>query len=131
MNHNIHVGDKQPAVVQFPSQLVALFDRWRDYGGRGCGFYSSKVVDTLPCINELVPMALESVRSYPVCPGFVFTTADYGCADGGTSMSLIYACVEELRKLHGNELEILVYYEDQPVNDFTSLFSYVQGICFV
>ena len=25
-------------------------------------------------------MAFESVRSYPVCPGFVFTTADYGCA---------------------------------------------------
>ena len=49
-------------------------------GGRRSGFYSSKVVDTLPCINELVPIALESVRSYPVCPGFVFTTADYGCA---------------------------------------------------
>ena len=46
-------------------------------------------------------MAFESVRSYPVCPGFVFTIADYGCADGGTSMSLIYVCVEELRKLHG------------------------------
>ena len=43
-------------------------------------------------------------------------------------MPLIRACVEELRRLHGSELDILVYYEDQPVNDFTSLFSYVQGI---
>ena len=147
---NQHVGDKQPAVELFSFLLnrlrhVTLFDSgvttllvhfqvphsYIPYGGRRSGFYSSKVVDTLPCINELVPIALESVRSYPVCPGFVFTTADYGCADGGTSMSLIYACVEELRKLHGNELEILVYYEDQPLNDFTSLFSYVQGICFV
>ena len=92
------------------------------YGETGSGLYSSKVLDTLACIKELVPIALECVRSFPVTPGSVFTIADYGCADGGTSMPLINSCVKELRKLHGNELEILVYYEDQPVNDFTSLF---------
>ena len=97
------------------------------YGEAGSGFYGSKVLDTMPCIEALAPIALECVRSYPVTPGSVFTIADYGCADGGSSMSLIYACVEELRKLHGNELEILIFYEDQPVNDFTSLFSFLQG----
>ena len=85
------------------------------------------MIDTLPYINELVPIALDCVRSYTVTPGSVFTLADYGCADGGASMPLIRACVEELRGLHGSELDILVYYEDKPVNDFTSLFSYVQG----
>ena len=43
-------------------------------------------------------------------------------------MQLIYSCVEELKQLHGRELEILIFYEDQPVNDFTSLFSFLQGI---
>ncbi|KAJ7374125.1 hypothetical protein OS493_009462 [Desmophyllum pertusum] len=98
------------------------------YGEAGSGFYGSKVLDTMPCIEALAPIALECVRSYPVTPGSVFTIADYGCADGGSSMSLIYSCVEELRKLHGNELEILIFYEDQPVNDFTSLFSFLQGL---
>ena len=97
------------------------------YGESGSGLYSSKVLDTLAPIKELAPIALECVRTFPVTPGSVFTIADYGCADGGTSMPIIYSCVEELRKLHGNELEILIFYEDQPVNDFTSLFSFLQG----
>ena len=95
-------------------------------GEAGSGLYSSKVLDTMACINELVPIALHCVRSTS-SPGKTFTIADYGSADGGVSMPIIYSCVEELRKLHGNELEILIYYEDQPVNDFTSLFSYIQG----
>ena len=101
------------------------------YGEAGSGLYSSKVLDTLAPIKELAPIALECVRTFPVTPGTVFSIADYGCADGGTSMPVIYSCVEELRKLHGNELEIVIFYEDQPVNDFTSLFSFLQGILVV
>ena len=98
------------------------------YGESGSGYYGCKVLDTIPCIKELVPIAVDCVRSYPVPPGSVFTIADYGCADGVSSMQLIYSCVEELKQLHGRELEILIFYEDQPVNDFTSLFSFLQGI---
>ena len=79
-------------------------------------------------MKELASIALEHVRSFQVTPRSVFTIADYGPADGGTSMALIYSCVEELRKLHGSGLEILIFYEDQPTNDFTSLFSLLQGI---
>ena len=57
----------------------------------------------------------------------MFTIADFGCADGGTSMPLLYACVKELRKIHGDSLPIHVIYEDQPVNDFKSLFLRLQG----
>ena len=98
------------------------------YGDHGAGSYSSKVLDTLDSMKELAPIALECVRSVQVTPTSVFTIADYGSADGGTSMPLIYSCVEELRKLHGSDLEILIFYEDQPTNDFTSLFSYLQGM---
>ena len=98
------------------------------YGEHGAGLFFSKVHDTLDSMKELAPIALDCVRSVQVTPSSVFTIADYGSADGGTSMPLIYSCVEELRKLHGSELEILIFYEDQPTNDFTSLFSFLQGI---
>ena len=98
------------------------------YGEHGVGSWSSKVLDTLDSMKELASIALEHVRSFQVTPHTVFTIADYGPADGGTSMALIYSCVEELRKLHGSGLEILIFYEDQPTNDFTSLFSLLQGI---
>ena len=44
-------------------------------------------------------------------------------------MPLIYACVKELHKRHGSDLAIHVMYEDQPVNDFKSLFMHLQGMC--
>lgn len=78
-------------------------------------------------ILESAPLMLESVKSAFVKPGSVFTIADFGCADGGTSMPLLYACVKELRKIYGDDLPIHVIYEDQPVNDFKSLFLRLQG----
>lgn len=72
-------------------------------------------------------LVLDVIKSAAVEPGLVFTICDYGCADGGTSMPLLYACVQELRKIHGDDLPISVIYEDQPVNDFKSLFLRLQG----
>ena len=89
--------------------------------------YSCKVLNSLDSMKELAAITLDCVRSFQVNPGSVFTIADYGSADGGNSMPLIYSCVEELRKLHGSALEILIFYEDQPTNDFTSVFSILQG----
>ena len=97
------------------------------YGEHGAGLHSSKVLNSLDPMKELAPIALDCVRSFQVNPGSAFTIADYGSADGGNSMPLIYSCVEELRKLHGSALEILIFYEDQPTNDFTSVFSLLQG----
>ena len=78
-------------------------------------------------IYEAAPLVLDAIKLAPVKPGSAFTIVDYGCADGGTSMPLLYACVQELRKIHGDDLPISVIYEDQPVNDFKSLFLRVQG----
>ena len=73
------------------------------------------------------PRAIESVKSIPVKVGDTFAIAEYGCADGGTSMPLMYACVKELRSLYGDELEVHINYEDKPDNDFKSLFYFLQG----
>ena len=78
-------------------------------------------------ITESAPLVLECVKSALVRPGSVFTIVDYGCADGGTSMPLLYACVKKLREIYGDDLPIHVIYEDQPVNDFKSLFLRLQG----
>lgn len=79
-------------------------------------------------MKHISPTVIESFKSIAVYSGKPFTIADYGCADGGTSMPLMYACVEELRNLHGNELEIHINYEDRPENDYNSIFYYVQGL---
>ena len=97
------------------------------YGADGSGFYSDNTIGCYNVILESAPLMLESINSASVKSGKVFTIADYGCADGGTSMPLLYACVKELRKMHGDSLPIQVIYEDQPVNDFKSLFLRLQG----
>ena len=98
------------------------------YGKDGSGYYSNNRTSVPINANmESLPLMLEAIRSASAKPGSVFTIADYGCADGGTSMPLMYACVKELRKIHGDELPIHVIYEDQPVNDFKSLFLRLHG----
>ena len=72
-------------------------------------------------------LVLDCIKSIEVRPNQVFNIVDYGCADGGTSMPLLYTCIEELRKTHDSELAIHVTYEDQPVNDFKALFLRLQG----
>jgi len=97
------------------------------YGKDGSGYYSDNAPVCTNAISASKPLVLDAIRSATVKPGSVFTIADYGCADGGTSMLLMYACVKELRNIHGDELAINVVYEDQPVNDFKSLFLRLQG----
>ncbi|KAJ7331670.1 hypothetical protein OS493_019263 [Desmophyllum pertusum] len=96
-------------------------------GADGSGYYSDNTLCCYKLIYEAAPLVLDAIKLASVKPGSVFTIADYGCADGGTSMPLLYACVQELRKIHGDDFSINVIYEVQPVNDFKSLFLRLQG----
>ncbi|KAK7482477.1 hypothetical protein BaRGS_00026294, partial [Batillaria attramentaria] len=60
-------------------------------------------------------------------PGDVFTIGDYGTADGSASIPLIREIIELVRGTKGN-VQIQVVYEDQPSNDFNSLFKRLQGL---
>ena len=97
------------------------------YGDAGSGHYSDNTIGCYDVMQECAALVLNAIRSTPIKAGHVFTIADYGCADGGTSMPLWYACVKELKEKHGSEFPIHVMYEDQPVNDFKSLFLRLQG----
>ena len=97
---------------------------WAPDGSRQ---YPENVRCCYKAIQETTPLVLNAIKLAPVRPGSAFTIADYGSGDGENTMGLFYACVQELRKIHGDDLPIHVIYEDQPVNDFKSLFLRLQG----
>jgi hypothetical protein len=60
-------------------------------------------------------------------PGQPFVIADFGAADGGTSMDLMHRLVEAIRE-HEPDREISIIYTDLPHNDFSTLFRLTQGL---
>ena len=119
--HLLEVGTMRYSLVHI------YFFTQTEYIGSGAGYFTSKFSVSEESIKFISRRAIESVKSIPVRVGDTFTIAEYGCADGGTSMPLMYACVKELRSLYGNELEVHINYEDKPDNDFQSLFYFLQG----
>lgn len=57
----------------------------------------------------------------------VLTIADYGTADGGTSLPVMNALVARARGTDP-EREIQVVYNDQPTNEWKSVFNHVLGV---
>jgi len=101
------------------------------YGPDGSGFYSDHRLTGYYANSEAIPLVVSAVQSSNVKPNSTFTVVDYGTADGGTSMPLMYACVKAIREKYGDELPINVIYEDQPTSDFKSLFMRLQGKMFI
>lgn len=52
----------------------------------------------------------------------LFTIADYGAADGGTSQGLMRRAVEAVRAARGAGVGVSITYTDRPSNDFSALF---------
>jgi len=98
------------------------------FGKDGSGSYSHNATHAYQVSDGNIPMIIDAVKSINIKPGSVFTAVDYGAADGGISMRLWYSCVKTLREKHGDELPIVIIYEDQPFNDFKSLFMRTEGI---
>ncbi|OWF43238.1 hypothetical protein KP79_PYT18811 [Mizuhopecten yessoensis] len=53
--------------------------------------------------------------------------ADYGTADGQASLSLVNEMIDVIQTDLGKEQAIVVYYNDQPMNDFNRLSKVIQG----
>ncbi|XP_013380231.1 probable S-adenosylmethionine-dependent methyltransferase At5g38100 [Lingula anatina] len=99
------------------------------YGKEGSGFYTDNTIGCFNVIDAATPMVLNALGNVPVKDlESPFIIADFGTADGGTSMFLLKKMIELLRKKHGKDLPVQVVYEDQPVNDFKSLFFRVHGL---
>lgn len=57
-----------------------------------------------------------------------FVIADYGTADGGTSMPLMYDMCAWLRSKLGEQTPIQIFYEDQAMNAWQDLFMRLEGL---
>ncbi len=95
---------------------------------RGAGYYSEHTAGAKQVIDEAVPLALETVRAITRDPSSApFGIADYGAADGGTSIGLHHAVIAELRD-RMPQRQITLTYTDLPHNDFSTLFRLLHGM---
>jgi len=89
------------------------------------GYYSLSTAGAKDVIDTATPLVIQAIeRRLQAEKGQkinVFTFADMGCADGGTSLSLVHEAVHFLQK-HVPQRPIQLVYEDQPDNDYNSLF---------
>jgi hypothetical protein len=93
---------------------------------RGAGYYGAH--QTSLVIDRTLPLILEALDALdPASSGTVFAIADFGAADGGTSIGLLRALLTELRA-RAPDLPITLTYTDLPYNDFSILFRLVHGL---
>jgi len=105
------------------------------FGQRGSGFYTDATrgcFDVLARLEKPLLAAVEVALSRRQVAGD-FTTpfriADFGTADAGTSMPLVRTCIAKVRATRGFETTpVEVLYEDQPNNDWASVFNRTQGV---
>ena len=97
----------------------------QDIAMKGGGYYSLATLGAKHVIDSAIPMALEAIGRMQTGEGpFVF--ADMGTADGGTSVGLVAAMVEAVRRRWPGR-QIAVTHSDQPRNDFNALVATVHG----
>ncbi|HWT98249.1 MAG TPA: hypothetical protein VN229_11570 [Terriglobales bacterium] len=94
---------------------------------RGAGYYSQNTIGAKAVIDaagELVLAALGQISLRHATP---FAMADFGAADGGTSLDLMRKVVATIRQT-APDRPIALTYTDLPHNDFSSLFRLLHGL---
>src|SRR5262249_7351209 len=94
---------------------------------RGAGYYSSHTIGAKTVIDAATDLVLKAAQAITFDdPATPFTIADYGCADGGTSIDLHRAVIADIRRREPKRPVALVY-TDLPGNDYSVLFRRLQG----
>ena len=94
----------------------------------GGGIYSLATKGAKDVIDAATPMVVDAVNAIPMAlieNGF--TLSDMGCADGGTSLSMIEAAITAVRS-RAPSVPVSIVYADQPRNDFNALVTNVHGL---
>ena len=95
---------------------------------RGAGYYSSNTVGAKAAIDKVADRVVEALARMPALPpGQPFALADFGAADGGTSIDLMRRAIEAIRARE-EDRPITLTYTDLPHNDFGALFRLTQGL---
>ena len=94
---------------------------------KGGGYYSLHTRGAKDVIDNTGELALQALAAVDVSGGQgAFQIADFGAADGGTSVDLIRRLIASVRE-RAAEREVLVTYTDLPGNDYSSLFRMLAG----
>ncbi len=95
---------------------------------RGAGYYSANTVGAMAVIDKIGDLACQAAAKVPMAAdGIPFSIADYGAADGGTSLDLMRRIAGEVRQREATR-DITITYTDLPHNDFSTLFRLTQGL---
>jgi len=95
---------------------------------RAGGYYSSNTIGAKAVIDKLAERVVEAIARMPeIAAGQPFALADFGAADGGTSIDLMRRAAEAIRAREPDR-QITIAYTDLPHNDFAALFRLTQGL---
>jgi hypothetical protein len=100
-------------------------DATSDIAMKGGGYYSLATAGAKDVIDGAAPLLLDALARIPL-DGSCFTMADFGCADGGTSLEMVARTLEAVRR-QAPGLPLAMVYTDLPRNDFNALFAFVHG----
>jgi len=100
----------------------------RDIAMKGAGYYSKATTGAKDVIDGATPMILDAVAAMDIADdGSLFTMADMGCADGGTSLDMVGTVLKAVRA-RAPSRPLQMVYTDLPRNDFGHLFRTVHGL---
>ena len=95
---------------------------------RGAGYYSSHTLGAKTAIDKVGDRVVEAIARMPeAASGAPFALADFGAADGGTSIDLMRRAIEAIRAREPHR-QVTITYTDLPHNDFAALFRLTQGL---
>lgn len=94
---------------------------------RDAGYYSAHTTGAKLVIDKALPLMLAAVDAMDLAGAAPFAVADFGAADGGTSLALHRAVLTELRA-RAPQRPLTLTHTDLPHNDFSTLFRLVQGL---
>jgi len=100
-------------------------------GKDGEGLYSASTKGCFDVIDKTSPLILDEIVKQPArtLGSPAFHIADYGTADGGTSLGLLTKMVQQVRShLDDSDKEVVIHYEDQLTNEWQSVFNHGLGL---
>jgi hypothetical protein len=94
---------------------------------KGGGYYSKATLGAKHVIDNAEHLIIDAIKQMDLIDdGSIFTMADMGCADGGTSIAMVGRVLREIRKRIPSS-PIQIVYTDLPKNDFSEVFQNVHG----
>ena len=94
---------------------------------RGAGYYSDNTIGAKAVIDAAADLAIAAVAAMDVTAQDTFMVADFGAADGGTSLDMMRRIVAAVRGIDPAK-PISITYTDLPHNDFSVLFRRLHGL---